>query len=92
MLPIHHPDETPLYRHVYRTERRRHHPGGFHPGDQQSIGNIEVADQPRRDRSPARLDAAAAIQQEHRNALARKIGGRRRTGRATADHHHIEGF
>ena len=57
-----------------------------------SIGDIEVADQPRRDGAAARLDAAGAVEQQHRAPKPGEIMRGRRAGRSTADHHDIEDF
>ena len=62
----------------------------LHPRLQKVTRNCEIADQPRRDRAAARLDASAPVEQRDLAAPAREIVGRSRASGTAADNDEIE--
>ena len=90
-LAVDHADEAALDVHVDLLVLGRDHARAVDLGDQQTVGDGEVADQARRDRAAAGLDPPGPVEQQHRAAAPGEIGRRRGSGWAAADHHDVEG-
>ncbi len=91
-IAIDHTDKATIDRHIYLFVRWRYHARGVDAGDQQMIGNLEIADQPRRNSAAARLDAPGAIKQQHLPPELGEVVRGGRAGRSSTDDHHIECF
>ena len=91
-VAVDHADEAALDRDVDHRAGGRHHPRGGCARNQQRVGDRVVADQPRRNRATAGLDAPGAVEQQNLAALPGQGFGCRGARRAPADHHCVEGF
>ena len=89
-LPVDHPDKTAVDRHIDRPRGWRHHASRGDPGRQKIIRDREIRDQPRRDRSSARFDPAAALQQQNRLSRPGQFRCRGRPRWAAADNDRVE--
>src|SRR6056297_195564 len=85
MLPVHHADEAAFYRDVHLPLGRRDHPRGVDLGHELVFGDVEVRDEPRRDRTAARLYPTRAVDEGDLSAPAREILCRCGPRRAASD-------
>ena len=88
-VAVDHADKAVVDRNVDPVVGRRDHAGAFGLGHQQLIGDVEVANQARRDGAAARLDAAGAVEQQHAVAAPCQLLRGRSTGGAAADDHRL---
>ena len=90
-VAVHHSDKAAAVdRHVDGLPFWRDHGREPHPRLQEVTRNREIADQPRRDRAAARLDASAPVEKRNLAAPAREIVGRSRASGTSADNDEIE--
>ena len=92
LFPVDHADKAVVDGNVHLVVAGRDHSRRRGACDQQLVGNGKVLDQPRRNRTTARLHAARAVKQQHRPPTPRQVVRSGRTGWAAADNHHIKSF
>ncbi len=85
MVPVDHPDETVLDGNVHAPAAGRDHARGADPGDQLTVGNVEIRDQPRRYGPAAGLDPAGPVQQRDAMTGPRQLLRGRGPGRPAPD-------
>jgi hypothetical protein len=83
MLPVDHADEAVLDRDVDAPPGGGDHARGGDLGDELIFGDVEIADQARRDRAAAGLDPARAVDQRHLVPRPGEVFGSGCTGGAT---------
>ncbi len=89
---IDHADETAIDRHIDAMIGRRDHARRSDLGDQHMIGDGEIADRARRDRTAAGLDAPCPVEQHDFATILGEIIGSGRPGGTAADDHDVVGL
>src|ERR1700722_9913303 len=90
-VTVHHSDKAAaIDRHVDSLSFWRDHGRKPHPRLQKVTRNCKIADQPRRDRAAARLNASAPIEKRNLAAPVREIVSRSRTCGTSANNDEIE--
>ena len=90
-IAVDHAHEAALDRDVDLGRAGCDHAGAADARNQQMVGNVEVADQPRRDRPTAGLDAPGTVQQQHRATLPDQVVRRGGARGPAADHDDVVG-